>query len=115
MTMRLALALVLALTACGKQAADAPKPASCNTSATQTCQDHEAKDPAYLERRAQECKEVGGTWAPTACPTAGVLGSCRETTASWTRTRHYYVGASVDLARAQVECGGYGTWLEPAK
>jgi len=110
--MRIALmfTLVLAAASC-KKAADAPQRASCETPTTKLCEDYEG-DAAFLAGRKKDC--TAGTWKPEACPTADVLGSCREQTKRWTRTRHYYVGAAADLTRAQAECGAYGTWLAPA-
>lgn len=106
----LALALVLALAAC-KQTAGAPTHASCATPTTKQCEDYQG-DAAFLASRKKDC--TAGTWATTACPTTNVLGSCREQHAAWTRTRHYYPGAAVELPRTKAECGGFGTWLEPA-
>lgn len=105
---------MLALAACSKSK---PEPAatiaSCHASASQTCEDYDGGKP-YLESRGKDCQQIGGTWSTSACPTANVMGSCREKTASWTRTRHYYAGAGVDLARTKIECGAFGAWLEPA-
>jgi hypothetical protein len=108
------VALALALAACKAKREPASK-ASCHFVASASCEEYASDGKAYLERRSQDCKQISGTWSTAACPTADLLGSCRETTAGWTRTRHYYAGAPVDLARTQVECGAFGTWLEPAK
>ena len=109
------LIVVLALAACSKaKKAEPVTKASCYTAASMTCEDYDSKSEAYFKSRAKDCAQISGKWAETACPTSGLLGSCQETTESWTRTRHYFVGTPADVARVKVECGAFGKWLEPS-
>lgn len=106
--------LLLALVAC-KGKSEAVHTASCNAPTSRTCEDYESTGPAYLKNRQADCDQIKGTWANAACATTGLVGSCRETTESFTRTRHYYGGTTVDLERTKVECGQFGKWLEPSQ
>ncbi len=108
--MRIAIAIVLALAAC-KGKSETVTRASCQASAS--CEDYDSKTASYIDGRKKECASVKGTWATAACPTENLLGSCKETTATWTRTRNYYVGGGADIAKTKAECGAYGTWIEP--
>jgi len=114
-TMRILLLLAV-VAACNKGKSEpAATKASCHTSASQSCEEYESTGKAYLDSRSKDCKQIAGVWSTTACPTAGLLGSCRETTPNWTRTRHYYAGASIELEKTKAECGAFGKWIEPAK
>ncbi|HET9485047.1 MAG TPA: hypothetical protein VFO79_13895 [Xanthomonadales bacterium] len=105
MSMRIALVALL-LIAC-KSEPRTPR-GSCQTAAT--CEDYQG-DGKFVDGQRAACKGVG-TWSDAACPTANLLGSCRETH-GWTRTRHHYVGTSQVIDKIKVECGAYGTWVEP--
>lgn len=114
----LLIVLLLALVACSKSKPEpaGPTRGSCQSSPA-VCEDYESADAKYLARQKAACVGVG-TWADTACATANVAGSCRESH-GWTRTRHYYRGVEGQpnpaVDQAKVECGAYGTWVEPAK
>jgi len=113
--MRFALLLVLVVACKKDKAAEVVTKASCASTASSTCEDYDSKGPAYIESRKKDCKQISGTFNAAACPTSGLLGSCQETTANWTRTRHYYAGTSVDLEKTKLECSAFGKWLEPPK
>ena len=103
--MRIALLLVL-LFGC-KKADDKLLAGSCKSSPA-VCEDYTSTDAKYIGRQRDACKGVG-TWTDAACPTEGVVASCREEH-GWTRTRRYYT--PVD-EKVKAECAAYGTWLSP--
>ena len=114
--MKLAILVVLALAACGKKKVEpVVVRASCQASPS-VCEEYESVDTRYVARQKSACTGVG-TWAETPCNTANLVGSCREVH-GWTRTRHYYRGIEGQpnpaVDKAKVECGAYGTWVEPA-
>jgi hypothetical protein len=113
--MKLAALLLIALVACGKDKPAAVVRASCQASPA-VCEDYESTDAKYIGRQRDACKGVG-TWSDAPCATANVAGSCRETH-GWTRTRRFYRGiegqANPAVEQAKVECGAYGTWVEPS-
>jgi hypothetical protein len=113
--MRILLIAALLVACKGKSEEAAPKKASCHTTVSHACEDYDSNGGPFLRNRQGDCKQMGGTWATSACPTTAIVGSCSETTKNWTRTRHYYAGGSVDLERTKIECGAFGKWLEPAK
>jgi hypothetical protein len=105
------IVLLLALVASCKSEPATAHRGSCQSSPTQ-CEDYESKDKKFVAGQKAACKGVG-TWSDAPCPTANLLGSCRESH-GWSRTRHHYAGSPLAIDRVKVECGAYGTWIEPA-
>jgi hypothetical protein len=110
---------LVALVSCSKDKDKKHEPptithANCYTAASMTCEDYDSTSQQYFRNRAKDCAQIGGKWSELSCPTSGLLGSCQETTATFTRTRRYYVGTPADISRTKVECGAFGKWLEPA-
>ena len=101
--------VLLALVACKSE--PTVHRGSCRASPV-TCEDYEAKDKKFIDGQKTACKGIG-TWSDALCPTANVAGSCRESH-GWARTRHHYAGTQLALDKTKVECGAYGTWIEPA-